>query len=93
MATGTAAGENVRDARGEHACFAGACASENQYRPVEGFDGGALSRVEALEIWGARRPQCTRRNVTPCRGRGGGSRRRYRLTQRGNGTGGLFSIS
>ena len=43
-------GEDVGDARRQHARLAGAGAGQNQHRAVERFDGRALLRIEAVEI-------------------------------------------
>ncbi len=43
-------GKNVGKPRGEHACFAGAGASEHQHRSVYGLDRLALSGIKGREI-------------------------------------------
>ena len=52
---GAAGGEDVGDARRQHARLAGAGAGQHQHRAVERFDGRALLGIEAVEIGGRRR--------------------------------------
>ena len=70
-----AGGEDVRDARGQHARLAGAGAGQHQHRAVECLDRAALLGVEVGEI--VARP--TRGQRARGNAAGGGRRRRCRL--------------
>ncbi len=74
MTLGPAHGHDVGNARREHPGFAGAGAGQNQNRAIQSLDGGALLRVEPLEICRphAGRPR-PRRNGR-CRGSARGRR-------------------
>ena len=68
---GAARGEDVGDARRQHARLAGAGAGEHEHGAVERFDGRALLRVEAIEIGrgrvGAGAEPCSARAEIGCR--------------------------
>ena len=68
---GAARGEDVGDARRQHARLAGAGAGQNQHRAVERFDRRTLLRVEAVEIGrrrgGAGAEPCSARAEIGCR--------------------------
>ncbi len=48
---GAAGGQDMRDARGQHARLAGAGAGQHQHRPLQRLHRLALLGVEAFEIW------------------------------------------
>ena len=73
MTLGPSHGHDVGNARREHPGFAGSGTGQNQYRTVESFNGGALLRVEPLEVdrghAGRSRPRRNRRRRCSARDR------------------------
>jgi hypothetical protein len=56
--------EDVGDARGQHACFAGAGAGQHQHRSIQGFHRLALLGIEPGEILRGRGRAGARGNAT-----------------------------